>query len=250
MIRLETPALLVSDVHLSAAFPERTKSFFTFLRGPARNAPTVCILGDLFDAWTGDDDASGFADSLREELRALSECARIFIARGNRDFLLGAKFAAEANCVVWEDDATAAEIGGRKFLLAHGDHLLDDPHYLRYRGRVRGRLFSFFANALPGGARMRIARVMRSFSRGGKDAGRTPTGEFRFNRQAAELEMRGAGCEILAHGHFHRRVDEEWRGEDGKEFRRICLPDWTGESGAAGFVQADDAGGLTFRDWE
>ena len=240
MLKVEAPALLVSDVHLSADFPERMKAFAAFLRGPAREARALCILGDLFDAWTGDGDGSAFAESVRGELRALSGTTRIFVLRGNRDFLLGAKFGAQAGCEVWGGDSVAAEIGGRCLLLAHGDAYLDDAAYLRYRRRVRGGAFALAARVMPAGMRTRLAKTMRKMSRGGE--AKTKSEDFPFNRALAEREMRLAGCRILLHGHFHRRIDEEWKGEDGETYRRICLPDWTGESGAPGFAEANESG--------
>ena len=249
MERLDSPALLVSDVHLSGAFPARTAKFLSFLRGPARRARTVCVLGDLFDSWTGDDDASPLAEAVRGAFRELSGAARILAVRGNRDFLLGSRFGRESGCEVAESDSVAAEIGGGKFLLTHGDHLLDDRSYLRYRRWVRSGAFAALASALPGGLRMRIASAMRRVSRGGR---KKETGPFRLNWPLAERELRAAGCAILAHGHFHRRADEEWQGGGGggECFRRICLPDWTGESGAAGFAEVDGSGAVVLRDWE
>ena len=254
MIRLDAPVLLAADVHLSAAFPERSRLFSAFLRGPARAAPSLCILGDLFDVWTGDDDNSAFADSIRGELRALSESGvRVLLLRGNRDFLLGSRFAAETGVEVLTPDSVGVEMGGKKFLLAHGDHFLDDPYYIRYRSWVRGGMFARMASALPGGWRMRIAKGMRKLSRGGKDAGKNDAGEFKFNYAAAALEMRELGCNIVAHGHFHRRADEEWTDSDGAKLSRICLPDWTGESGGggelggSGFVEIGVSGEWEFR---
>ena len=254
MRRLDAPVLLAADVHLSAAVPARTEKFLAFLRGPARRAGTLCLLGDLFDSWTGDDDASPLATEIRAALRELSGTGtvRILMVRGNRDFLLGARFGRESGCEVAESDSVAAEIHGAKFLLAHGDHLLDDASYLRYRGWVRSGFFSALAASLPGGLRMRIAAAMRSVSRGGK---KKETGPFRLNLPLAERELRARGCATLIHGHFHRRLDEQWQGGDdggggGIRFRRICLPDWTGESGAAGYAEADESGAICLRDWE
>ena len=93
---------------------------------------------------------------------------------------------------------------------------------------------------------------MRSVSRGGK---KKETGPFRLNLPLAERELRARGCATLIHGHFHRRLDEQWQGGDdggggGSRFRRICLPDWTGESGAAGYAEADESGAVCLRDWE
>ena len=49
------PTLLLSDLHLAPERPASAAAFHAFARGPAREAAAVYILGDLFDAWIGDD---------------------------------------------------------------------------------------------------------------------------------------------------------------------------------------------------
>ena len=49
-------ALFVSDLHLDAVRPGITALFLAFLAGEAREAEALYILGDLFEAWVGDDD--------------------------------------------------------------------------------------------------------------------------------------------------------------------------------------------------
>ncbi|MDX9995746.1 MAG: UDP-2,3-diacylglucosamine diphosphatase, partial [Rhodocyclaceae bacterium] len=49
-------ALFVSDIHLSPHAPATADRFLAFLAGPAREATSLTILGDLFDYWAGDDD--------------------------------------------------------------------------------------------------------------------------------------------------------------------------------------------------
>lgn len=48
--------LFVSDLHLDAVRPAITALFLDFLAGEARGAEALYILGDLFEAWVGDDD--------------------------------------------------------------------------------------------------------------------------------------------------------------------------------------------------
>jgi len=50
--------LFISDLHLDAERPQITELFSGFLRTEARDADALYILGDLFDAWVGDDDPS------------------------------------------------------------------------------------------------------------------------------------------------------------------------------------------------
>ena len=50
--------LFISDLHLSEHRPELTAAFLRFLQEEARQAEALYILGDLFDFWIGDDEAS------------------------------------------------------------------------------------------------------------------------------------------------------------------------------------------------
>ena len=50
------PVLFISDLHLSEDRPEINRLFSDFLKGRARAASALYILGDLFEYWAGDDD--------------------------------------------------------------------------------------------------------------------------------------------------------------------------------------------------
>ena len=45
----------LSDLHLSPGAPGATRIFLDYLADGARSAGQVYILGDLFEAWAGDD---------------------------------------------------------------------------------------------------------------------------------------------------------------------------------------------------
>ena len=48
--------LFISDLHLSPERPEVTRAFLRFLEEQATTAKALFVLGDLFEAWIGDDD--------------------------------------------------------------------------------------------------------------------------------------------------------------------------------------------------
>ena len=48
----------ISDLHLSENTPSVTEGFFEFLKTSAQELSHLYILGDLFEAWVGDDDNS------------------------------------------------------------------------------------------------------------------------------------------------------------------------------------------------
>ncbi len=88
-------ALFISDLHLTAGDAETTRRFVEFMDGPARTARELYILGDLFEAWIGDDDDDPRLTPIVAALRRLTDagvaCA---LMHGNRDFLLGQRFCA------------------------------------------------------------------------------------------------------------------------------------------------------------
>jgi UDP-2,3-diacylglucosamine hydrolase len=64
------PVLFISDLHLDPSRPRITELFLDFLAGEARAAAALYILGDLFEAWIGDDDPEPEHARLITALRA------------------------------------------------------------------------------------------------------------------------------------------------------------------------------------
>ncbi|MEI6270187.1 MAG: UDP-2,3-diacylglucosamine diphosphatase, partial [Methylococcaceae bacterium] len=60
--------LFISDLHISLEKPEITRRFLAFLQNRATKATAVYILGDLFDAWIGDDDPTPPNNKIRKQL--------------------------------------------------------------------------------------------------------------------------------------------------------------------------------------
>ena len=98
--------LFVSDLHLDPERPEIIELFARFLDGEARKADALYILGDLFEAWVGDDDPSAAGEMVATKLRALADAGvPVYFIRGNRDFLLGADYARRAGATILPDPA-------------------------------------------------------------------------------------------------------------------------------------------------
>ena len=61
--------LFISDLHLDLSRPAMIKQFEEFVRNEAAEADALYILGDLFEAWIGDDAESEigqrFADAMQ-----------------------------------------------------------------------------------------------------------------------------------------------------------------------------------------
>ena len=128
--------LFISDLHLDSAWPALTDLFLNFLERPARQAEALYILGDLFEAWIGDDDDAEPGRTVAAALRALTDAGvPAYFLHGNRDFLLGERFAA-ASGVQLLPESVVIELAGEPTLLLHGDTLcIDDGSIRRFAPR-------------------------------------------------------------------------------------------------------------------
>jgi UDP-2,3-diacylglucosamine hydrolase len=216
--------LFVSDLHLDAASPEIARQFHTFLAGEARSAAALYILGDLFEAWLGDDDPDPSARSTVAALRALVDAGvPCFVMHGNRDFLIGERFCRETGATLLEDE-TVVEVNGERVLLMHGDALCtDDESYQRLRRIVRNPIVRWILRHMTLEQRRALARKMRAGSR--EHVGMTAPEIMDVNAAAVAQAFRVAGVRTLIHGHTHRPAVHEFE-VDGAPSRRIVLGDW------------------------
>jgi UDP-2,3-diacylglucosamine hydrolase len=207
----------ISDLHLSEGLPETFATWERYLAGTCADA--VFILGDLFEVWVGDDmRALPFESRCVEVLAAAAARRPIWVQHGNRDFLLGAEFAAAAGVRLLGDPAAVSAFG-RTVLLTHGDALcIDDIPYQQFRRQVRTEAWQQQMLAQPLEARLAIAAKMRA-------ASRAPRGEPVTYADADPALSRAwlaeAGADTLIHGHTHRpgtHVNEGWT--------RHVLSDW------------------------
>ena len=110
----------ISDLHLQESRPDITKAFLEFLDDTASKAEKLYILGDLFEAWIGDDDQNNFISEIQAALLKTNKTTKIFFLHGNRDFLIGTKFASSSGFELLHDP-TIEEMFGNNVLLMHGD---------------------------------------------------------------------------------------------------------------------------------
>ena len=218
------PVLFISDLHLDPARPQVTELFLDFLAGQARAAGALYILGDLFEAWIGDDDPEPTRASVISGLRVLVDSGvPVWLMHGNRDFLLGADFAAGSGCTLLPDSVTV-DLFGTPALLLHGDTLCtDDRAYQDFRAMVRDPCWQRDFLARPMAERQAIARRLRETS---QQATRQKAEYITdVNAGAVEECMRAAGVRLLIHGHTHRPGVHDF-DLDGQPARRIVLGDW------------------------
>jgi len=214
--------LFISDLHLSPRRPLLTRLFIDFLEQRAPAAARLFILGDLFDAWIGDDD-----NPLPEVLGALwrfkAKHRQCLLMRGNRDFLLGRGFARATGCRLIPDPFLL-RLNDEPILLMHGDLLCtDDLAYQRFRRRVRNPLVQRLFLWLPLSKRRRIAAQYRQ--RSGEAMATKPDAIMDVNEDAIRRQLRRFSARRLIHGHTHRPGDHLLQ-LDGQPLPRQVLADW------------------------
>jgi UDP-2,3-diacylglucosamine hydrolase len=218
-------AIFVSDLHLSAQRPVMVAAFSRLLRTEARTATQLYILGDLFDYWIGDDDlADPLHAAVAAELTALtaSGCESYFMP-GNRDFLLGSRFAQAAGLSILPDP-TRVELAGRPTLLLHGDTLcLDDIDYLAFRAQVHDPAWQRQFLSQPLEQRRAAALQLRADSASSQQHKSAEIMDVA--PRAVEQAFREYRCTRIIHGHTHRPARHEYR-VDGELCERWVLADW------------------------
>ena len=229
--------LFIADLHLDAARPRITRLFEDYLAGDeARGADAVYILGDLVEAWIGDDDDAELPARIASATHALRESGvPVYFMVGNRDFLLGEQFARRAGLTLLYD-GTVHELYGRPTLLMHGDVLCtDDVAYQAVRKQVRTPQWQAQILSMPLEARRAFAAKAREDSKA--HTGSTMETIMDVNADAVAEAMRKSGVTRLIHGHTHRPAVHRFE-VDGQPAERIVLGDWY-EQGSVLRVTAD-----------
>lgn len=216
--------LFISDLHLSAERPEITGLFLDFLAHQAAEAEALYILGDLFEAWLGDDLILPEYQPVLEALHGLSTSGvGLYIMHGNRDFLLGEAFTAQCGATLLPDPCTI-DLYGRPTLLMHGDLLCtDDRPYQEMRAQLRQPQWIEAFLAKSAEERIAFARELREISR--KETGRKEEAIMDINAQTLQDYLQAHPVERLIHGHTHRPAVHEHAGPNGP-VERIVLSDW------------------------
>jgi UDP-2,3-diacylglucosamine hydrolase len=230
-------SLFIADLHLDDSRPHITGLFERYLDGEeVRGADALYILGDLVEAWIGDDDDAELPSRIARATRAVRDAGvPVYFMPGNRDFLLGADFAERAGLTRLED-GVVHQLDGRPTLLMHGDTLCtDDTAYQAVRRQVRTPEWKAGILAMPLEARRAFAAKARADSRA--HTGSTMESIMDVNEGAVADAMRQAGVTRLIHGHTHRPAIHEFT-LDGQPAQRIVLGDWY-EQGSVLRVDAD-----------
>lgn len=210
----------IADLHLSEHKPEITELFLQFMQKKAPLAKAVYILGDLFDFWIGDDEESPLINQVKTTLKNLTisgvDC---YFICGNRDFLIGKRFAQQTGMQILAD-YQLIDLFGLPTLLCHGDTLcVDDVKYQRFRKKVHRKWLQRLFLRLPLVWRIRIAEQIRSKSK--QDKQYKSAEIMDINSEFTAQTVTKFGAVQLIHGHTHRQAVHNDNG-----FTRIVLGDW------------------------
>ena len=214
----------VADLHLTDERPVATGRFFRFLDENVAGADALYILGDLFEAWVGDDHDEQVAHDTARHLESLvASGTSVFFMHGNRDFMLAKAYAARSGMTLIPDP-TRIDLYGLATLLMHGDLLCtDDAAYQKFRRRIQHPVIKTILRKLPFNWRRHIARQARAGSAAAK--AEKPSEIMDVNTHAVVDILRVQHAQRLIHGHTHRPAHHVHR-VDGQACERWVVPDW------------------------
>ncbi len=227
----------VADLHLTDERPAATGRFFRFLEEQVAGADALYILGDLFEAWTGDDHDEAVATATAHRLKALTTSGTpVYFQHGNRDFMLAQRYASRAGMTLIADP-TRIDLYGVPTLLMHGDTLCtDDLAYQTFRRRSRHPVTVALLRRLPKGLRRQLAQRARAGSAAAK--AHKPAAIMDVSVSEVVRVLRAQHAQRLIHGHTHRPA-RHTHEVDGTACERWVLPDWYARWG---YVVCDAAG--------
>ena len=217
--------IFISDVHLTAAKPELTQYFLNFLTSAkTQKAEAVYILGDLFEVWIGDDDHTSFHQTIKKALQSLSQHCPLYFMHGNRDFLIGQRFAQECSLELLPD-FLCMELYNTRVVLMHGDLLCtDDQRYQQARQKFTSSDFQANTLAKPLWLRRLLAKYYRWQSqRYHKQV--TTDAIMDVNLDTTKTIFETYSAKVLIHGHTHR-PGIHWLKTSHGFCKRITLGDW------------------------
>jgi UDP-2,3-diacylglucosamine hydrolase len=160
----------------------------------------------------------------------------IYLQRGNRDFLLGERFA-QASRATLLPDVVVRDVQGTPTLIMHGDELCtDDVDYQRFRAYWQDPVHRRRLLAMPYFVRRGIAAFFRFASRRATAAKSEIIMDV--NGTAVADAFRAHHVARMIHGHTHRPARHQLV-VDGRPCERLVLADWFR---AASYLRVDATG--------
>ncbi|WP_067219835.1 UDP-2,3-diacylglucosamine diphosphatase [Marinomonas gallaica] len=212
----------ISDLHLSDKRLDLIQAFVYLtdqLCQCEEPSSELYILGDLFEAYIGDDYQPDWIKILDAQFAKLASAniATYFIA-GNRDFLVGDAWF-ERNSVTALAEQHIIHQNGQAIMLTHGDeYCVDDHAYQEFRTMVRQPIWQKQVLAMPLEQRLALAQKLRDDSK-----------SMSADKQDAIMDVNALAVEesvvghvsLLIHGHTHRPALHK-----ANTYSRLVLGDW------------------------
>jgi UDP-2,3-diacylglucosamine hydrolase len=196
--------LFISDLHLEESSPQIAQLFVDLLnRCHPGHVDNIYILGDLFEAWIGDDDDTPFHRRIMAGLLRVTEKGiPLYFIAGNRDFLIGRKFCQKTGCKILSAEQVVS-LYGQDVLLMHGDSLCTrDLAYLKARRIANNYFLQKLFLCLPLKQRRKIVKKMRESSH--RHTSSAPREIMDVTQEEVERVMHPHRVDYLIHGHTHR----------------------------------------------
>lgn len=218
----------IADLHLNEDRPDITACFLSFLKNEATKAEKLYILGDLFEYWVGDDDDDIFVKNIASALKTLSNTGtHLYFIHGNRDFLLGERYAKKAGITLLPESAVI-DLYGEKTLIMHGDTLCtDDVDYQKFRRKSHTWWWQFMIKSLPLSLRKKIANNYRQKSSLAKQ--NKSLDIMDVNQNEVTKKLIETNTLRLIHGHTHRPNTHNFK-VNNQPAQRIVLGNWGNKS--------------------
>lgn len=237
----------------------------------AQDGDFIFLLGDLFEAWVGDDYSNPIAKRFAKSCRNASDVGSvIYLMQGNRDFLMGDTFAQECNAELLSDPEFM-RVDAQTVLLTHGDSFCtDDKAYQQFKAQSRSPKWQEHFLAKPIEERLAIAAHIRGESK--RQSHEKAAEIMDVNAKAVANTYAGKWPEgyfvgrtdVIIHGHTHRCAVHSDQTENktglgsapcGKlEYGlRVVLPDWQepieNKPAKGGFLTVNGTGDYTLTRW-
>lgn len=218
-----TRRIFISDLHLSEDRPELLASLVDFVHTKTEGLDELYLLGDIFEAWVGDDDTSEWLTQVGEILISLhNRGIALFFIPGNRDFLMGEAWCKRHH-VNYLGETHVLEINNERWLLTHGDELCtDDTEYQAFRALSRSQAWREDMLSKPLAERLMIAQHLRQQSK--MASANKPDNIMDVNSESVEAAIANHNVVGIIHGHTHRPATHTHG-----EAKRIVLGDWRPE---------------------
>ena len=216
-------AVFISDLHLHPDDIAISERFNRFVVWAKQHTKTIYILGDLFHVWPGDDSLGPWSEFIAQQFSELAmNGIKLYYMHGNRDFLLGKRFAKLASFNMLSDPTTIT-LGNQKVMLSHGDrYCINDRAHQWLRCLTRNALFTWLFLKLPYSFRNNLVNKVRQHSEGNRNKSAYL---MDIVPSAMLAHMKNLDTKILIHGHIHKPgcLSHVYHA---KEYLQYVLSDW------------------------